>query len=100
MTYLGHRPMTHFRSRLTGRASRAVLLGAASAVALTVASTGSALAQAECVLGVKPETGDITTEEGGEHSHPYKDTANIFFSLISTERLKRVERIRTTLKMW
>ena len=51
MTYLGlDRDMSDFRSRITGRAGRAVLLGATSALVLTVAGTGSVRAQAVCEL--------------------------------------------------
>lgn len=57
--------MTSFRRRVVRSGNKAVLLGAASALALIMAGTGSALAQEGCVLGVKSDTGDITTEEGG-----------------------------------
>jgi|GEM_PF-2707107 len=58
--------MTHFRSRLTGRASRAVLLGAASALALTVAGTGSAFAQTVIFEGLGPGQTDVCTNANGQ----------------------------------
>ena len=60
--------MTHFRSRLTGRASRAVLLGAASALALVAVDVHSspALAQATCVID--PGGGDGGANADGTQS--------------------------------
>src|SRR5690606_13553763 len=58
---IGHRDMTHFKSRIAGRASGAVLLGAASALALTIASTGSALAGNTCELSAGGNGGATTS---------------------------------------
>src|SRR5690606_21724866 len=54
------------------RASRAVLLGAASALALTVAGTGSAFAQATCVTHIhvtKNNAMELQTSKDGRHRH-------------------------------